>query len=116
MKKLLFVSFLLFSVSGLYAQGVQNFLLINSTGLSIDQLFVSPANVDNWEEDILGVDILENGAECEISFDISEEACLWDILIVDADGDEIVWEDLNLCEISEINLYWEDGKAWAELK
>ena len=41
--------------------GDQNFTLINKTGLTIDKVYVSPANDNSWGEDVLGRDTLANG-------------------------------------------------------
>jgi len=91
----------------------QDFTLVNATGVTIDEVYVSPATARDWQEDILGVDVLEDGEEAEISFSREEEECAWDILIKDSEGTEIYWEDIDLCENSRITLHFEDGKAWA---
>src|SRR5437773_1832450 len=39
----------------------QDFTLINKTGVVIDKLYVSPANKDEWGDDILGQDQLADG-------------------------------------------------------
>jgi hypothetical protein len=43
------------------AQGKQDFALYNKTGQSITEMYGSPASQDEWGEDILGIDVLENG-------------------------------------------------------
>jgi hypothetical protein len=126
MKKqfLLISALILFSFAcGIQAQDEQNaqgaqqdFTIHNQTGVSIDQLFIAPTDSEDWGEDVLGVDVLENGQSCEIQFHPAEETCKWDIWIKDAEGNELEWNELNLCDISEITLYWQDGKAWAETK
>ena len=58
------------------AAGQQDFTLYNETGVDIYQLYVSPASTDQWEEDVLGVDVLEDGDAVDISFDRDEDADL----------------------------------------
>jgi hypothetical protein len=99
-----------------FAQGKQDFTLHNATGVEIHQLFVSPHSSDDWEEDILGQDTLPNGESVDIQFSRKEKAKLWDLRVVDKEGNGIVWENLNLLEISEVTLHYKDGKAWADLK
>ncbi len=96
--------------------GQQDFVLVNQTGLTIDQFYCSPTTIQNWEEDVLGVDVLEDEASVEINFSRDEEACNWDLLIVDEEGDKIVWSNINLCEAARITLYYENGKPTAQIE
>lgn len=98
------------------AQGKQDFTLHNETGVEINELYVSPHKSNDWEEDVLGQDTLADGDSVAIHFSPRTKPKLWDIRIVDGDGDSIMWENLNLLEISEVTLYFKDGRAWAELK
>jgi hypothetical protein len=95
--------------------GDQDFTLVNETGDTIDQVYVSPSDVNDWQEDVLGRQVLSDGEECPISFQRSETAELWDLKVVDADGDSVVWKGLNLLEISQATLrYQKDGTPIAE--
>jgi len=96
--------------------GDQDFTLINKTGLTIDELYVSPTSVNDWEEDVLGVDTLANGAKIDIKFSRKESVCSWDMKIVDEDGDEVVWTKLDLCKAEEITLNYANGKPTAIIK
>lgn len=96
--------------------GDQDFTLINKTGLSVDELYLSPSNDNEWGEDVLGVDVLEDGQKVSISFSHKESECMWDMKIVDEDEDDIIWEDINLCKASQITLYYKGGKPTAEIK
>ncbi len=98
------------------ATGKQDFVLINQTGLTIDQFYCSPNNTDDWEEDVLGQDVLPDGESVEITFATETEECLWDLMIVDEDGDKIYWQDINLCEAVKITLYYQDGKPTASIE
>jgi hypothetical protein len=96
--------------------GDQDFTLVNKTGLIINELYLSPTGDDQWGEDVLGVDTLADGAQVEISFSHKETDCMWDMKIVDEDGDDVVWEKINLCKASEITLYYKGGKPTASIK
>lgn len=52
-----------------WAQGKQDFTVENNTGYDISHVYVSPTNSEDWGEDILGQDILENNAAVDIQFD-----------------------------------------------
>ena len=99
-----------------FAQGKQDFTLHNQTGVEIHELYVSPHSSDDWEEDILGEDTLPNGESVDIHFSRKEHAKLWDLKVVDKEGNSITWENLNLLEISDVTLHYKNGKAWADLK
>jgi hypothetical protein len=91
----------------------QDFTLVNATGVTIDEVYVSPVAAKDWQEDVLGEDVLEDGEEVEISFSRDEDVCAWDIMVKDTDGNEIYWKKIDLCEHSRITLHSEDGKVWA---
>jgi hypothetical protein len=96
--------------------GEQDFTVHNKTGVEIHALHVSPHSSDEWGEDILGKDTLADGESLDIVFHRTEKAAHWDLRIEDKEGHSVVWESLNLKEISEVTLYIKDGKAIAEFK
>ena len=96
--------------------GKQDFVLHNETGVEINELFVSPVSTDDWEEDVLGVDTLPSGESVKITFEDREKHVHWDLKVTDSKGNSIEWHDLNLIEISELTLHYENGKAWADVK
>lgn len=96
--------------------GDQDFTLINKTGVEINALYVSPADKNEWGEDILGQDTLAAGATAEIEFDPEEEAAKWDLRVEDKEGNSIEWTDLDLTEISKATLNYANGKATANVE
>lgn len=110
------VSFSMLLTQKASAQGKQDFTLHNETGVTIAELYVSPHHSNDWEEDVLGQDMLADGESLDITFSPRTKPKMWDLKVVDKDGESIMWENLNLLEISEVTLYFEKGKAWAELK
>lgn len=96
--------------------GNQDFTLVNETGVTIEELYISQVKVDDWQEDVLGDKALPDGNSVEINFPVDDDHCRWDLMIVDSDKDNVVWSNLDLCKISKITLYWESGKARATLE
>ena len=94
----------------------QDFTLVNKTGVEIHALYVSPADQNDWGEDILGKDTLPAGQSAEISFDPEEEAEKWDLRVQDKEGNAIEWSDLDLTEIAKVTLFYEGGKATAKVE
>lgn len=88
--------------------GEQDFTLVNNTGTDIHQLFVGPTTSDEWGEDILGVNVLDDGASANITFAGEDSTAFWDIKIVDGDGNELFWRKLNLKKISKVTLGYDD--------
>jgi hypothetical protein len=84
-----------------------DFTLVNKTGLTIVELYVSPAKSDEWGEDILGQDVLKNNEKVDIGFSPKARTCAWDLKIVDEDKDDVEWANLNFCEANEITLMYE---------
>ena len=86
------------------ASGDADFTLVNRTGLTIAELYVSPANRSQWGRDRLGDGVLENGKSKH--FKIGQTAtCRQDIKVTfeNADG-EAIWENVDLCAIEKITL------------
>jgi hypothetical protein len=75
--------------------------IINETGVTLNEFYGSNVNADTWEEDILGADVLPSGSSVVINFDDGSGECLFDFRAVFADGDVLVNEGINVCEISE---------------
>jgi hypothetical protein len=105
-----------FAVSVAAFAGDQDFVLVNKTGLTIDELYVSPTHDNEWGEDVLGKDVLKNNENVEIKFSRKETACVWDIKIVDEDDDDVIWTEIDLCKASEITLFYKNGKPTAQIK
>ena len=96
--------------------GAQDFTLVNKTGVEINAVYVSPADKNDWGEDVLGKDTLPAGESADIEFDPEEEAEKWDLRVEDKDGNSIEWTDLDLTEISKVTLNYANGKATAKVE
>ena len=93
--------------------GRQDFVLVNQTGRDIVNLYITPSKSYYWNDDILGVDILGNGESTEIVFDRKETNKYWSMMATFSDGNDFVWEDIDLFSISKITLRF-DGLAIEE--
>jgi hypothetical protein len=89
--------------------GDQDFTLINKTGLVLDQVYISPANVDDWEEDVLSKDVLEDGESFELEFD-GHNQCKFDMKVVDDNGKDHIFYDIDLCKLTKLTLHREGSK------
>ena len=85
----------------------QDFTLQNKTGYQIDEVYVSQSSSRNWGKDVMGKDALEDGNTVDVSFNAPDNACRWDMRVKYNDGDESTWNNLNLCNISKVTLFWD---------
>lgn len=105
----LFAALMIFVSFDSNAQAIQDFTIVNYTGVMIYQVYVSPHNANDWGEDILDLDVLGTNEYCNVSFHPLSEDCMWDLSVADSEGNYIVWENIDLCTWTVVTLYW-DGK------
>jgi len=94
----------------------QSFVLVNKTGINFYALYISPAEEDNYGEDLLDADILQNGKDIEIKFSNDNNKCKWDFMIEDENGDSYYWKGIDLCKHNKIILHYENGKTRVSYK
>jgi len=89
------------STSTVAAADPRDFELINNTGMTIDYIYVSPTSVDDWGDDVLGQDVLEDGQSVKIVFPggrVKGDDCIFDIKVVlSEDGKEGKIDSIDLC-------------------
>lgn len=75
----------------------------NKSSYDIIEFYASNTGSRSWEEDILGRDILPSGSSVVINIDDGSGYCKYDFLAVFEDGDEVVSNYNNVCELSDFN-------------
>ena len=100
----------------LLAQGRQDFTLVNRTGYDIAEVYVAPSASDDWEEDVMGRDILAAGDAVDIGFPERGKICVYDLKVVYTDGEEAEWDRFDLCALNRITIFYDrkKGETWAE--
>lgn len=88
------------------AQMFERITVVNSTGYTISEIYISPAYAQSWEDDVLEWDVLPDGTEVEIDFRRSENTCDWDLMVIYDDGEAAVWDGLDLCEDWHFELFY----------
>jgi hypothetical protein len=99
-------------LAGTASAGTQDFVLVNQTGSKINNLYISETKKDDWEEDVLGEDVLENGDSVTITFS-GHKACTWDLMVKDEDGNGVYWREVDLCKVSTVTLHCNLKECWA---
>lgn len=116
MRKLMFAALPALLLATPASADERNFTLANHSNRAVVQLFISPANVNEWEEDVLSVDTLADGASVEVQFVDDLDECVYDLKIVHDDGDSAIWGGINLCEANEVGIqYQDDGTPIAQV-
>ena len=81
----------------------RDFTLHNGSGVVISEVYVSSSAVTQWEEDVLGRDVLMPGESVTINFSrFTEGDCLYDIKVVADTGGEGQLNQVNLCEVTDV--------------
>ncbi len=97
------------------SQSRLNFELHNETGYEITEVYVSPNNTDDWQEDVLGQDTLANHESVNIKFSRQKQD-YWDLKVVFKGGKESVWYKFDLSQITDITISFRNGKAYSTTK
>lgn len=113
-------AFALAALALAWAAAAQNkaldFKLVNKTGVDINAVYIAPSDSDDWGDDVMGKDTLDDGDSVEIEFHPKANAKLWDLRVEDGDGNSVEWERLDLTKIAELTLKIVKGKPTAEWK
>lgn len=93
------------ATSAVAQQAKQDFVLVNRTGYELSHVFVSPTKSNDWEDDVLGQDTLDDGQRVSIRFKRSVTSCRWDLKVVySVDDSSAVWSNIDLCKIERITI------------
>jgi hypothetical protein len=73
----------------------------NNTGSVIEEIYLSGSGTNDWEEDILGDEVLGQGEACQV--EVSGSYAYWDLMAV-ANGREFAYYEINFNDYSTITL------------
>ncbi|MCY1166702.1 MULTISPECIES: hypothetical protein [Polaromonas] len=91
-------------VSASALAGDADFTLVNRTGITLREIYISPANRNSWGNDRMGEGVLDNGKSRLFRFS-DKSACKQDLKVVfDDDSGDVVWRNFDLCEIDKVTL------------
>jgi len=84
--------------------GDADFTLVNRTGYTLREVYVSPSHKNAWGKDRMGEGYLDNSKSRLFKFS-DKSSCMQDLKVVfDDDESEVIWEEVDLCELSKITL------------
>ena len=77
--------------------------IVNSTSTAMIEFYASNTGTRDWQEDILGVDVLEVGESVDVTVDDGTGACMYDFMATFSDGATAQKGGINVCEISQFD-------------
>lgn len=81
------------------------FTLRNASSYDVIEFYASPSDVAEWEEDILGLDILGSGDSVQVTIADGRTQCEYDLRFVFDDGDVVERGAVDLCETGSYTLH-----------
>jgi predicted small lipoprotein YifL len=79
--------------------------VVNNTGVTLVDVFVSPAETDHWGKDILPNDLFENGSTIKVTIPPDYgTTCLFDMKITDAAGGHITFTNIDICKLVKLKI------------
>lgn len=68
---------------------------LNNTGIDIYYLYASEADTDDWEEDLMEQDVLQQGQCIWVDFTYTTDSTIWDFAVEDDSGNLLQFYDLD---------------------
>ncbi len=103
-KLITFIALMAFAVTAVVASP-KRITVVNKTSKAIHYIYISESENSEWEDDVLGDDVLAAGQRFTVTFNgYQEGVCSWDFKAVDEDGKEYFVYNVNLCQVGTINI------------
>lgn len=77
--------------------------LYNNSALTVMEFYTSAANTDDWGPDILGSGVIPPGGNGVVTIADGTTECVYDILFVMEDGQELV-DTVDVCQLASYTL------------
>ena len=74
--------------------------IVNKTGETLTEFYASVQSTNDWEEDILGDDTVDDGDTFEANIDDGSGKCVYDFKGVFENGGEAIKKGVNVCQIA----------------
>lgn len=79
--------------------------VVNNTGITLVDVFVTPAETNNWGKDILPNDLFEAGSTIRVTIPPDYgETCMFDMKITDTQGGSITFTNIDICKITKLQI------------
>lgn len=94
----------LFSVKNSSAQAL-TYDVVNNTGVTLVDVFVTPAETSNWGKDILPSSLFENGSTITVTIPADYgTTCMFDMKITDLAGANVTFTGIDACKLVKLQI------------
>jgi hypothetical protein len=84
--------------------GDADFTMINETGFTIKEVYISPPRKNSWGKDRLGEGVLRDKKAKHFKFK-DTASCKQDIMVVfEENKNKVTWDDVDLCKVNKLTL------------
>lgn len=112
MKKFIFLASV-FAALFLFHTGSSNsqalyFFVTNNTGVTLNNIYVTPSETTDWGSDILPSDLFED--QTSVRVDIPADygtTCLFDMKITDLEGNAVIFTGMDACKLHTLIINWD---------
>ncbi len=91
------------------------FYIVNNTGVTLNNIYVSPAENNAWGPDILPQSMFENQATVQVYIPAElGSTCLFDIKITDVPGNAVIFHKVDACKLHTLTIHWDGTYEMAQ--
>lgn len=85
--------------------GTLSYDVVNNTGVTLVDVYVTPAETNNWGKDILPNDVFENGSTIKVTIPPDYgTTCMFDMKITDNHGGHITFTNIDVCRLIKLQI------------
>jgi hypothetical protein len=85
--------------------GALSYDVVNNTGVTLVDVFVTPAETNHWGNDILPNNLFEAGSTIKVTIPPDYgETCMFDMKITDAAGGHITFTNIDACKLVKLQI------------
>src|SRR5436190_1412550 len=98
---------LLFAAQHTNAQAL-TFKIKNNTGVTLNNLYVTPSETTTWGNDILPQSMFDDQATVTVSIPADYgSTCKFDIKITDVPGNYVYFKNVDACTLKLLTIHWD---------
>lgn len=110
MKKNLLFAIIIIAVISFFSANNSNaqaltYDVVNNTGFTLVDIYVTPAESSNWGNDILPNSLFENGATVTVTIPADYgTTCMFDMKITDEAGNYVTFSGIDACKLVKLQI------------